>query len=72
MKSSTAYELRQMSDDQIAAELADLRRRLVTLRTQAVTEKVEDNSQFRKIRRSIARLLTIQQERRAASAAGSR
>lgn len=72
MKSSTAYELRQMSDDQIAAELADLRRRLVTLRTQAVTEKVEDNSQFRKIRRSIARLLTIQQERRAASAVGSR
>lgn len=64
----TGKEARELSEDQITAELADLRRRLVALRTQAVTEKVEDNSQFRKVRRDIARVLGIQTERRRAAA----
>ncbi|MEX2217884.1 MAG: 50S ribosomal protein L29 [Phycisphaerales bacterium] len=58
-------EVRGLSDEEIGAELKRLRARLFTLGTQAVTEKVEDNSQFTKVRRDIARLMT-ERTRRAA------
>lgn len=64
----TGKEARQFTEEQLAGELNDLRSKLFSLRTQTVTEKVEDNSQFRKIRRDIARLLTAQKERRATAA----
>ena len=57
-------EVRAMTDEQLSAEIDDRRRKLFTLSSQTVTEKVEDNSQFGKIRKDIARLLTIQNERR--------
>jgi ribosomal protein L29 len=46
--------------EQIASELAAARRKVFNLRAQAVTEKVENTSQFRTTRRTIARLLTEQ------------
>jgi len=55
-----------MTDEKLASEVKGLRNQLFSLRSQTVTEKVEDNSQFRKIRRDIARLLMVQGERRAA------
>jgi large subunit ribosomal protein L29 len=58
-------DARQLSDDQLNGEIADLRRKLFGLRSQTVTEKVEDNSQFGKIRKDIARLLTVRTDRRA-------
>ena len=61
-------EARNLSDDQLTAEVTDLRRKLFTLRSQTVTEKVEDNSQFGKVRKDIARLLTLQSERLAGGA----
>jgi large subunit ribosomal protein L29 len=67
----TGSEARAMTDEKLNGELVGLRRQLHTLRTQAVTEKVEDNSQFRKVRRDIARLLLVQTER-AAKAAGKK
>ncbi|MGQ0628686.1 MAG: 50S ribosomal protein L29 [Phycisphaerales bacterium] len=57
-------EIRKLSDEQIVAEIGDLRSKLYTLRTQTATEKVEDLSQFKKMRRTIARLLTEQSTRR--------
>ena len=42
----TIQEARTLKDDQLKAEISDLRRKLYTLRTQTVTEKVEDNSAF--------------------------
>ena len=57
-----------MTDEKLSAEVKGLRNQLFSLRSQTVTEKVEDNSQFRKIRRDIARLLTVQHERRTAAA----
>jgi ribosomal protein L29 len=51
-------EIHEMGGEEIAADLSQLREKLYTLRTQSVTEKVEDNTQFRKTRRDIARLLT--------------
>jgi large subunit ribosomal protein L29 len=62
-------EIRELKDEELAAELARLRRHLFDLRSQSVTEKLEDPSMLTKARRDIARLLTAQRERRAASAA---
>jgi len=47
----------------VAEELKGLRRKLFELRTQAVTEKVEDTTQFRKNRRDVARILTALRQR---------
>ncbi len=58
----TGKEARNLSDEEIAVELDRLKKRRYELRASAVTEKVEDSSEFMKVRRDIARLLT---ERRA-------
>ncbi|MEM0982609.1 MAG: 50S ribosomal protein L29 [Planctomycetota bacterium] len=51
-------EIRALKDEELTIELGKQREKLYTLRVQSVTEKVEDTSQFRKIRKDIARLLT--------------
>ena len=50
-------EVRALTEDEITVELERLRKQLFTLRTQSVTDKVEDTSQYGKIRRDIARIL---------------
>ena len=60
-------EVRKLNDDDISVEIERLRRKHFELRTQAVTEKIEDTSQFGKIKKDIARLLTEQKSREAAS-----
>ena len=62
----TGNEVKALKNEEIDVELGRLREKLFTLRTQSVTEKVEDNSQFRKVRRDIARLLTEQRARQSA------
>ncbi|MHC4081300.1 MAG: 50S ribosomal protein L29 [Planctomycetota bacterium] len=59
-----AKEVHKLSDEEIEAELKRLRQRTFELRTQAVTEKIEDTSQFGQTRRDIARLLTERSMRR--------
>jgi len=56
-------ELHKMSNDEIAEEVPRLRKKLFELRSQAVTEKLENPMQLREIRRDIARLLTEQRSR---------
>ncbi len=56
-------EIRRFSDEEITVEVDPLRRKLLDLRTQTVTDKVTDNSQFRKTRRDIARLLSESKRR---------
>ncbi len=53
-----AKEIQNLSDEEIAVEVKRLRQKRFDLRTQAVTEKIQDTSQFAKTRRDIARLLT--------------
>ena len=57
-------EIRKFTDEELATELARLRRHLFDLRTQAVTEKLEDPSMITKAKRDIARLLTETKWRR--------
>jgi len=47
-----------MSDAELKVEVDRLRRHLFDLKSQAVTEKLEDPSMVRKTRKDIARLLT--------------
>ena len=63
----TPKEVRKLNDDEISVEIERLRRKHFELRTPAVTEKIEDTTQFGKIKKDIARLLTEQKSREAAS-----
>ncbi len=58
----TGEEVRKMKDQEIKQEIGAQRTKLFDMRSQTVTEKVEDLSQFTKLRRDVARLMT---ERRA-------
>ena len=61
-------EIRQLSDEELQAELERLQRHLFDLRAQAVTEKLEDPSMLRKTKRDIARIMTVQRERELSAA----
>jgi large subunit ribosomal protein L29 len=61
-------EIRELSDEELQAELGRLRRHEFDLRAQAVTEKLEDPSLITKTKRDIARLLTAITERQAQAA----
>ena len=56
-------EIREMNDEQLAAELAETRRDLFDLRFQAATERLDAPSELRKLRKKIARILTVQNQR---------
>jgi large subunit ribosomal protein L29 len=61
-------EIKQKETDHIRHELAEQQKHLFTLRTQSVTEKLEDPSQLRKARKDIARLKTVLRQRELESA----
>jgi len=61
----TGTEVRKLNDEEITVELANLRGKLLSLRNKSVSEKIEDTTQFGKIRKDIARLLTEQTARAA-------
>ncbi len=63
----TLKEIREKETDHIRHELAEQQKHLFTLRTQSVTEKLEDPSQLRKARKEIARIKTILRERELAA-----
>jgi len=67
-----AESVRKMTAEELGVELKSLQGRLYTLRSQAVTEKVENTAQFGMVRRNIARLLTEQTARRIKDAGGPR
>ncbi len=55
--------IRGMKTDELHSELDRIRRHLFDLRSQAVTEKLEDPTQLGKTKREIARHLTVLRER---------
>ena len=60
-------EIRELSDEELRLELDRLRQRLFDLRSQAVTEKLEDASILTGAKRDIARILTVMREREQAA-----
>ncbi len=68
-KTTTASELREMSDEQLAVTLKEATESLFRLRLQAETERLDAPSELKRHRRLIARIKTIQNERARAAAA---
>ena len=56
-------EIRELRTEELHGELDRLRRHVFDLRSQAVTEKLQDSSMLTKARRDIARLFTVLRER---------
>ena len=56
-------DLRAKSDDQLVAELGDLKREAFNLRFQAATNQLERPARIKEVRRDIARIKTLQGER---------
>jgi len=67
---ATGAEVRKLRDDEIKAELGRVTTKLFDLRTQTTTEKVEDTSQFKKLRKDIARLKTEARARQLKAVSG--
>ncbi|AMO71166.1 50S ribosomal protein L29 [Sphingopyxis sp. BSNA05] len=62
-------DLRTKTDDQLETELGELKREAFNLRFQAATNQLEKPSRTREVRRTIARIKTLQAERASAAPA---
>ena len=56
-------EIRERETEALGKELTEQQKHLFDLRSQAVTEKLEDPSQLRKTKKDIARMETILKQR---------
>ena len=64
-------DIRTRSDDELTTQLGELKREQFNLRFQAATNQLEKPSRIREVRRTIAQIRTLQNERaRAAQAKG--
>ncbi len=59
-----AREIREQSIDELRKTLGDLEETLFKLRFQRSTGQIEDPTKIRKVRKDIARVLTVISERR--------
>jgi large subunit ribosomal protein L29 len=59
-------DIREKDDSALAGELLEIRKQMFTLRTQAVTQKLEDPSKLGKLRKDVARINTVLSERKRA------
>jgi large subunit ribosomal protein L29 len=64
---ANAADLRVKTDDQLAEDLALLKREAFNLRFQAATNQLERPARIKEVRRDIARIKTLQAERTSAS-----
>jgi|TARA_B110000495_G_C22601976_1_gene359918 large subunit ribosomal protein L29 len=62
-----AEDLRQKSDDELGAQLLDLKKEAFNLRFQKASGQLEDVSRVRVVRRDIARIKTIMTSRSASA-----
>lgn len=59
-----AQHYREMSHDELDNKLEEVERHLFDLRSQAVTEKLENSKAVINVKRDIARIKTIMREKR--------
>ncbi|MEM8919394.1 MAG: 50S ribosomal protein L29 [Pseudomonadota bacterium] len=67
--SAKMEDMRTKTDDQLEADLGDLKKEAFNLRFQAATNQLEKPSRMREVRRTIAQIKTLQTERATAAAA---
>ncbi len=58
-----AGELRSLGRDELNAKVVELKEELFTLRFQAATGQLESHGRLRSVRKDIARIYTVLQER---------
>jgi large subunit ribosomal protein L29 len=63
-------DLKVRTDDELSTQLGDLKREAFNLRFQAATNQLEKPSRVREVRRTIARIKTLQTARAASAAKG--
>jgi len=63
-------ELKVQTDDQLQQQLLELKREQFNLRFQSATNQLEKPSRVREVRRTIARIKTLQNQRAQAQAKG--
>ena len=61
-------DMRTKSEDQLSESLHELKREAFNLRFQAATNQLERPARIKEVRRDIARIKTLQAERKGASA----
>ncbi|MEJ5978304.1 50S ribosomal protein L29 [Novosphingobium sp. PS1R-30] len=61
--SNKVGDFRAKTDDQLSADLGDLKREAFNLRFQAATNQLERPARIKEVRRDIARIKTLQTER---------
>lgn len=62
----TSKELRELDDAQLSEKLVEARKELFDLRFKHATAQLENTRQLQDVKRSIARILTVQRERQGA------
>ena len=62
-KTATAAELRGQSRTELNTKVTELKEELFTLRFQAATGQLESHGRLRQVRKDIARIYTVLQER---------
>ena len=65
---ATKENLTVKTDDQLATQLSELKREQFNLRFQSATNQLEKPSRVREVRRTIARIKTLQSDRARAAA----
>ena len=68
-KTSAKFDdMRTKTEDQLSEQLHELKREAFNLRFQAATNQLERPARIKEVRRDIARIKTLQTERKGASA----
>ena len=65
-----ANELREKNSDQLQEELVSLKKEAFNLRFQQATGQIENTARMRQVRRSVARVNTILNQKAAAAVGG--
>ena len=65
MSNTKIKDIRELTNEELAASLRDLKQEALNLRLQQATGQLENTSRRRAVRREIARVQTVLTERRA-------
>ena len=63
-KTNTAFELDQLTNADLEAKLSEAKAELFNLRFQSATGQLENNSRLRTVKKDIARIYTVINERK--------
>ena len=63
-----ASDVKALTDDQLQDELLSLKKEQFNLRFQTATGQIDNTARIREVRRTVARIKTVQQQRKASAA----